>query len=442
MIWLLETTARIATVDRARAYAPLVAGMTLVAWVLSQALGPGLLDVSGTPIGADWIAFHSGGHFALHGRLDEQYDLTAQMTVQAQALGFEDPGSLNGVCVWLSPPWTAWLLAPLAALPYTASLAVWSLLQALAYVLVVHRLVRAGLLAGTTRRWLLLGLAFFPTLAAFLYGQMSMLYLLLMTMGWLALRNGRDGLAGAWLGLLIVKPPLGLPWLLALLVQGRLRAVAGMGGVAVALIAAAEVLHPGSLTHYLAQRDMVLSVLRSPSYPTWGLVNLFGAWQALAEAWSPTLVDVATTATSLAGYAAVATMAWSLKQEPDATAHDAGWASLLVVGLLAGPHLYFYDLALLLLPLALVLAAEPPGRDALMTNPRVLGATVWLYLGAFVGPYAVKATQAATEAAGAGRIALPIPTLLFVLWAWVVWTERHRLGDASALSAGSGGSPS
>jgi len=74
-----------------------ITGLTLLAWALSQALGPGLADASGTNLGVDFAEFYMGGRFFLEGRMAELYNFPLQEAYQASLYaGHEDVPAGHG----------------------------------------------------------------------------------------------------------------------------------------------------------------------------------------------------------------------------------------------------------------------------------------------------------------------------------------------------------
>jgi hypothetical protein len=89
---------------------------------------------------------------------------------------------------------------------------------------------------------------------------------------------------------------------------------------------------------------------------------------------------------------------------------------------LLSPHLYFYDLAILLLPAYLVVRVYE-GRGAFLDDGPIASATVWVWVLGFVGPYLTMALLDPTSAAGH-----PVGVQLGVI-AVTAWTLR--VGAAS-----------
>src|SRR5438477_8445418 len=82
---------RVLTWKRARTYALVLVALYVVAWVDVLLLGSPPLNSSGTPIGGDYIAFHTAGRLVLSGHAAELYDHSAVSGVEASLLGGRSP---------------------------------------------------------------------------------------------------------------------------------------------------------------------------------------------------------------------------------------------------------------------------------------------------------------------------------------------------------------
>src|SRR5438132_10298986 len=101
------------TWKRARAYALVLLLLYVVAWLDVLVLGSPPLNASGTPLGGDYIAFHTAGRLVLSGRTAELYDHSAVSGVEESLLGGRIP---NFYDAYRNPPFFAALFAPLAPL--------------------------------------------------------------------------------------------------------------------------------------------------------------------------------------------------------------------------------------------------------------------------------------------------------------------------------------
>ena len=137
-----------ATRERLCAYAALLIGAYVLAFVALVLTGEGITDHSGRLIGTDFGMIWSAGRTALAGRADEVFSLAAQAIVQRDTFG-----EAAGFTPWHYPPTFLLLAAPLAALPYLAALAVWQAATFSGYLIGLARLRaawgwRVGVVAG------------------------------------------------------------------------------------------------------------------------------------------------------------------------------------------------------------------------------------------------------------------------------------------------------
>src|SRR5438105_11195803 len=143
------------TWKRARAYALVLLLLYVVAWLDVLALGSPPLNSSGTPLGGDYIAFHTAGRLLLEGRASELYDHAAVSGVQDALLGGRVPGFYDA---FRNPPFYTSLFAPLALLDLLPGFAVFAVLStaclalALSLLLRNARLLRDALLLGDAPR--------------------------------------------------------------------------------------------------------------------------------------------------------------------------------------------------------------------------------------------------------------------------------------------------
>ena len=182
-----------------------------------------LFDLNGNLIGSDYSAFWSAGRFALDGQAAEAYDLDAQQE-QLKTL-FNNPDTK--LTAWLHPPVFYLITTPFATLPYLPSLLCWVGLGLVAYALMIHRI-------EASRTAMVLALAFPPALLNVVHGQTGLLYAALFA-GALMMLNHRPWIAGLLIGVLVIKPQLGLPIPFALLAGGFFRSFVAAALTVIAL---------------------------------------------------------------------------------------------------------------------------------------------------------------------------------------------------------------
>jgi Glycosyltransferase family 87 len=176
--------------------------------------------------------------------LEHGWSHVYSLDIQHQLFSQLRPGSPFGDGArFLSPPPLAWLVTPLTALGPGAAFSLWLAASTLA-------LVAAWWLAapgeGWTRwLWLLGAIAWYPVLYSLALGQPAMLVLLAVVACWWLAEADRPYLAGAVLGLSVVKPQLTIAVPLVLLAAGRWRITAAWA-VTAAVLAGLSVLVIGA----------------------------------------------------------------------------------------------------------------------------------------------------------------------------------------------------
>lgn len=303
---------------------------------------PGLIDRAGRFKGTDHIYFFVMGSLMQDGRADDLYSPDAHLSEGRrridQGLTLYAPYSNYG-------PQVAWVFMPLARLSYADSLTLFLLFTGACYALSVWliwrdlpELARYGPLVA------LLAAASPLFLSLFRYAQLSAITLLLLSLALAAIRRDRRFLAGIALGTMVFKPTLGVLVGIALIAAGEWRIVAGAAAAATAQLALAwSVSSTAVMRDYV---DVLWRLLRNPSlvqiYPT-EVHSLRGFVQLLAPQSALTgLVSLPGTLLMLA----TAIRVWR-------SSSDVGvrWGVLVLLTILASPHLLTYDLLLLSIPL-------------------------------------------------------------------------------------------
>lgn len=170
---------------------------------------------SGSAERADFRQLYAGGYLA---RTDPAnlYEYAWQKKVQDALVS-----KAEGLLPFIRPAYEAWLVAPLTHLPYRMAyfgfLCINLLLLMACFFVGRDIFSRKGIIAQPRPGLQLF--AFFPVTVAILQGQDSILFLLGVCLVYRLLRSGRGFLAGAILGLLLLKPQVALPLALFLIVR-------------------------------------------------------------------------------------------------------------------------------------------------------------------------------------------------------------------------------
>ena len=352
----------------------------LLAWHGYDSATPGLSDRSGRLKAPDFLQFYTYGTLARESRWSSLYDQEAHAEAARQRV---DPAlSLTGFRPNYSPV-VAWIMAPLAALPFLSAMAVFSAISLLAYGGAVAHLARRTTCVRRDLVSVALAAVAWPTLFAVLrYGQLSSLSLGILSLAVGCAAHGRPALAGAMLGLLVYKPNLLIVPVLVLLTTRQWQSLAGLAlgagaelGLDVALAGPAAMRAYMGVLMEIARRPDLVQMFPAESHSVRGFVSLLVP--------APAIVGVATMAavpiaTWLCHTAWQHHQDWRLK-----------WSALTVAMLVSSPHLLTYDLLLLAVPIVLVV-------DCLRTEPvaipreRVRWALLLLYFGAWPGTFIAR----------------------------------------------------
>jgi hypothetical protein len=355
-------------------------GLLVLSWFvyIHTMAVPGYMDRAGRFKGTDYIYFYVMGSLMLDGQIGDLYDPDAHLAEARRRitpdLALYAPYSNYG-------PQVAVAFAPLAAMPFGWSLASFLALTAVAYVLSVWIVWREcpGLhgYGGVVALLAAASPAFFTLIR---YAQLSAFSLLLWAAALMALSRNRRFAAGLAIGLMAFKPQLGLVVGMVLILTKEWRVVAG------AATAAAGQLGVGWLASSTStMRDyfgVLWTLLLNPGlvqiHPT-EVHSLRGLFQLLLP-W-PAAVSVL----SIAGL--IAAIVLGVKAWRSAAPLSVRWGLILLLTILASPHLLTYDLILLTIPL-LVFAdwsAQHPNHPR---RPLVTTLVLLLYLAPFSSNFA------------------------------------------------------
>jgi hypothetical protein len=246
------------------------------------------------------------------------------------------------------PPFVAFLFAPLAQLTFESAYQVWTaasfFLLALSLFLLHSRL---GLSASGSELLVWISSIWLPIYIALTMGQLSFVALIILTLFVLDLLDDRDQRTGLWAGLLVIKPHF-LPLPLLFLVARRKwqsLIIAAMVLITLTLVSLAVLGPAGFQKYYWLIKDLATS--RNPTGVS--TMHNLRALVAPDSLYDPVLIglSLATVLLILAG----ATM----------RTHDRIWIlAAMVLGIvIVSPHLFIYDLTLVLIAVALIISRAP-----------------------------------------------------------------------------------
>lgn len=282
------------------------------------------------------------------------------------------------------PPWTAIALLPFALLPFPLAASTWLATQLVAVGVTVVLLARrigaaerpvfVAVAAGSQSLWLLIAGG---NVSGLLFGAVGGTFI--------AAAAGRPFVAGAFFGLLAVKPHpflfVGAAAMLAATVVERRRFVAGALATAGPLIAVSLAFRPAWLAEWLGAASG-LQASNGSNATLWTVGRILGTTTG-----PTTGLEAATIAAAAAVIGAIA--AWALWARAVRPSLPLAIAAAAPISLAVAPHGWSYDQLVLLVPLAAIFAAvgtrpEPQRRRRVVSLTVLAAAVPWsLYALAF-----------------------------------------------------------
>jgi hypothetical protein len=407
---------RLLTPERIRGY-PLVAFAVIVCIALYDRLsGHGWANGLSGYFGGDFLSFYTGGALLARGDWAALSNPDAQLAFQEQLLG----SKLPGVAVWVSPPYFAWLFVPLSRLPYVWAFVVLELTSLVLLWLSLCALSRTLGGSSSGARMLWIGAQFYPLMEWLLDGQMTGLWLSVLVLVFVLLRDGRDLWAGLLLGCFACKPQLALGLAVALLCARRFRALSAAAAVSLALLALGFLATPEAMRAYFRSGGALLALVRNQGYHTMGLSGSFEFCTLLFDGVSTRLAAILGFLAMLALLGAIAAIWVTARWEPGTRAWDMRMAATLGLGLIASPHLYNYDLALLLLPLFIATTSLPLKNGVPLEGGPLLVLTAIIWALGLVGPLITALEQHVTRLLFGFPSALQLGVIAIAAWCFLL----------------------
>jgi len=417
--------ARLVTRDRLRVY-PTVVVIAVLGFTVWDIWAHGLQG----KLGGDFLSFYTGGYFVSHGHPEALAHGDLQHAFQQQVR------RSDGTSMWVSPPFFAWLFAPLAALPFLTAYVVFMLIS---MVLCSTAFAALGRDLGSTRslgRTWWLAAQFYPTLHWLIIGQTTGLWLGVLVWVFLLLRRGRDVPAGFLFGLLACKPTLALGLAVGLLAARRFRALLCAAASGALLVGIGFLTVPGAMLRYLHAGPKLVSFVRDSGYPTQGLFGSFEFGTLLFDGVSPCLGAATGVLLTLSLLALIAGFWARTPWRPGSARWDLRMAATLALGVVASPHLFGYDLMLLLLPFFIVLARTSVSAARPFGEARVLEATVWVWLLALATPLLAPMQHWASLRWFGVPMTLQAGVIAIVIWGVFVARWAARVEGVQVPSTG------
>jgi hypothetical protein len=309
----------------------------------------------------DFSVTYIGSRMVYFGQGAKLYDLAEQQKLKRLLLPDAEP------LIYEHPPFEALLFAPLGALPYKIAYLIWGLINVTIWLALPFLLRPYAPTPRDDLGYLVLWVLFAPLGVALFQGQSSLLMLLVYSLAFISLKQGRDYRAGAILGLGLFKFQFILPFVFIFLLRrqwrflkGFLTTAAGLGVLSVVAVG-----WPGIWTY----TQLMVSIVRHPDNVSYGAAIDMGTVQGFVHALLGKILGrsvisllVVAISGSLIGWSA---WRWRTSDEKergrtfDLRTFDLMFAVSVVVALVTGFHMFTHDLSPLLLAMLLVAAHFP-----------------------------------------------------------------------------------
>ena len=351
----------------------------------------------------DFDAFYIVGQLFHEGRITEAYSSEVMAEIQHALVGHD------GFMPWTYPPQFDLITLLLPVLPRGIAYAVFTGVTLGAYLWVLQRI------AGARLVWILIALAP-PIYVSITIGQNAFLTGALM--GWFCLASLAGRTAAGWpLGLLVIKPHLGVGLGVHVLFAARWRVLAVAVAVVIAsTILATLVLGADIWAAFLGGAAQASEALRAQFYPLFRMTSIYAALQTLGV--SPT---VALWAQAVAGIAACGAIAVAVHRGVP-VAHTLAMACF--TSALISPYLYDYDMVVTGIGLALV-AGDVVARTAVYERFLLL-ALVWVAGGWGMIHALASASLEWEDRAANARATLSYGAFAYVLVLVLLWRILRR----------------
>lgn len=344
----------------------------------------------------DFLPFYISARLIAHDRPEQLYDPQVQVAevraIVGQPVHIQVPN--------LYGPQVALAFVPFGRLSFAAAARIWVTLSLIAYFVCVYSVWRCCPRLSVDRVSVFIAaLAFPPLFHFFVRGQMSVIVLACFTAAFLAFRADRPFFAGVLLGILVFKPQFLVAIPLIFLLSFAWKPLIGLVLSAAAQLGFAQI-YFGSAT-MRAYLEMLVHPARWLGAAELSLApvqmhSLSSFWRLLIPSQS---IALALYGLSSAAVLMVAVVAWK-----SASPLSIRFSALILAAVLINPHLFVYDL-LVLVPVLLLLV------DWALTNEHALASPWILFMSylAFVLPLFGPVSQWT-------HLQLSVPVFAAILW--------------------------
>lgn len=312
-------------------------------------------------LGVDWSRFWGATEAFVHQGPSAAYSLTSigqfmQPLSSYYASNISDMALKVGPAPY--PPIFLALFTPFTLPPAPIGFLLWTVFNLL-LGFPVARSLASHFPVDQRRAMTALLLLFYPFVMALFVGQMVVILLFAFWKGYRALERGDDLIAGAWFGLLLLKPQYAAVLMLVLLLKRRWSAIAGGTMTGLGLVGSSILV--GGLSGCIAYVRMIL--VDYPNYSGGLAISPQGmiSWRALVLNMEPDVGKILGLA--LTGVLSVISLAmlvviWRGEWNPRSLRFHNQMLATMLVTLLVAYHSQVHGAALLMVPGALIAASE------------------------------------------------------------------------------------
>jgi len=348
------------------------------------------------PLSGDFLQEWVGGWIVLQGDRDRLYepDYAKELEHTPELVGFQ--WNRNRYLPMVYPPFYYLLVSSFSLLPMSLAMVVWTMLMAACLSATIFLLQRFSPGNSKILRWgVPLALLFVPLIESLSSGQKSTLLLLLFTATYLLLKHQRPFWAGVVFGLIAFKPQLVLVLCLVMLFKRQWSFVAG-AILTGALLACLSLLVGIDVCWQYVELCMgMTNYVHTGGYDLHKSHCWWGACQLLLSGAPDGVVKLCAFAGSLLTLGLLARLLRG-SIEPNQPKFELQFSGIILATLLLSPHLFTYDLTLLLLPFLLI-AKTSHHSTAILRKQRPFLLTMGMLLFVMGGLFAPIADSSSVQ---------------------------------------------
>ena len=287
------------------------------------------------------------------GKADRLYDFPSQIRFQHDSRQMPFEMHKDAFALYIYPPFFVWFCLPFSYLPFKAGAFAWILLMSGCLIAALRLLVPPA----TQHRnafgcMLLASVSFLPSMMSLYSCQNATLSLLILAATYVLLQAGKPMTAGAVFALQVFKPQLTPVIACAMLYKRQWRFVVGSSSSGLLLLMASLAISPASVADYFRLAPTMSRWIDMPGMPLEGMACWQGFCRLLLNDQPLAYTQAVVVALSLLTLIPVI---GSLHSPLDTASprFSRQFAVLVLATILVSPHLLYYDLTLLLIPIVL-----------------------------------------------------------------------------------------